>query len=158
MESEQRSSVGRWVCPMITSLEHWVLEENAPTEYLYSSSDGAWVSQWQANRYLRPTRQKNPHIIYFVTDYLAKDLFNLGERAYLYFYYFALIMIMNKRLTLMLTANFTSQYLRLHSSLGCVQPCTVLLPLPRINCRQATSVTGPEVDASLSRLLSFLYR
>ena len=82
----------------------------------------------KSNRYLRVTRQKDSHIIYYVTDYLAKDLFNLGEGAYLYFYYFALIMIMNKRLTLMLTANFASQYLRLHSSLGCVQPCTIYNP------------------------------
>ena len=103
-------------------LEHWVLEESAPTEY--SSDPGAWISRWQANRYLRPTRQKNPHIVYFVTDYLAKDLFNLGDRAYLYFYYFTLIMFMNMRLTLTPTANFASQCLQLHSSLGCVQPCT----------------------------------
>ena len=110
---------------MLTSLEHWVLEESAPTEYSYPSSDVAWVSRWQAYGYLRVTRRKNSHIIYFVTGYRSQNLFNLGERAYCYFYHFALIIIMSKRLTLPPTANFASQHLWLHSSLGYVQPCTV---------------------------------
>ena len=92
--------------------ERWVLEESVPTEYLYSLSDGAWVSRWQANRYLRVTSEE-------------ELIFNIGEREYLYFYYFALIVLMNKRLTLTPTANFASQHLQLHLSLGCVQPCTV---------------------------------
>ena len=100
----------------LTSLEHWVSEESAPTEYLYSSSDGTWVTRWQANR---------SYIIYFVTGYRFQNLFNLGERAYWNFYYYALKVFMNKRLTLTPTANFASQHLQLHSSLGCVQPCTV---------------------------------
>ena len=51
----------------------------------------------------------------------------LGERAHLYFYHFALIMLMNKRLGLTptVTANFASRHLQIHSSLSCVQPCTV---------------------------------
>ena len=34
-------------------------------------------------------------------------------------------MFMNKRLTLTPAANFASRHFQLHSSLGCVQPCTV---------------------------------
>ena len=128
MDSDQRSSVWRvrLFYAALTSLEHWVSEESAQTEYSCSSNDGAWLSRWQANGYLRVTRRKESHIIYFVTSIRAKNPFNLGERAYLYFYYFALIIFMNKRLTLTPTANFASRHLQLHSSLGCVQPCTVL--------------------------------
>ena len=79
----------------------------------------------QANRYLHVTVRKKFHIIYFVAGYRAKNPFNLGDRAYLYFYHFTLIMFMNKRLTLTPTANFASQNLQLYSSPGCVQPCPV---------------------------------
>ena len=48
------------------------------------------------------------------------------EWAHFCFYHFELIVFMNKRLMLTPTANFASRYLQLHSSLGCVQPCTVL--------------------------------
>ena len=85
-----------------------------------------WLSIAMASKQILACHEpKKSHIIYFMTGYRTKNAFNLDERAYYYFYYFALIVIMNKRLTLMLTANFASQYLRLHSSLGCVQPCTI---------------------------------
>ena len=43
MESEQRSSVDGEGSSMLTSwnIEYWNLEESVPTEYSYSSSDGA---------------------------------------------------------------------------------------------------------------------
>ena len=37
-------------------------------------------------------------MIYVVTGCQTKNSFDLGKRAYRYFYYFALIVLMNKRL------------------------------------------------------------
>ena len=134
----------------LTSLEHWVSEESAPTEYSYPSSDVAWVSRWQAYGYLRVTRRKNSHIIYFVTGYWTKDPYHLDERAHCYFYHSELTVFINKRLTLTPTANFVSRHLQLCSSLGYVLYITPLL-LPRIHCGQATSAAGSEADVLLSR-------
>ena len=68
---------------------------------------------------------KKSHIIYFMTGYRTKNAVNLGERACFYFYHFELIVFMNKRLMLTTIANFASRHFQLHSSLGCVQPCTI---------------------------------
>ena len=79
---------------------------------------------------------------------------NLVERAYYHFYYFALIVIMNKRLTFMPTANFvvrsTFNFARRSVAYSLALHTSPLL-LPGIDCGQATSTTGSEVDASLSR-------
>ena len=70
-------------------------------------------------------RRKISHMTYFTNDYRAETRYHLGERAHFYFYHFALIVFMNKRLMLTPTASFASRYLQLHSSLGYVHPCTV---------------------------------
>ena len=90
--------------------------------------------------------RRKSHIRCFSTGYRAKDPFNLGERAYLYFYYFTLIIFVSKRLMLTPTANLASQHLQFHSSLGCVQPCGVYRHLlSRISHGQAISTAGPKL-------------